>query len=184
MGIDWSIINWGEVSQWAAVFVVVLIALAGVVLTVITLPGTWIAIAGWLLVCLWRNEFFSWWVLAAVLFLAVVGEVIEFFASAVGAAKGGASRKGGIGACIGSIVGALVGTPIFFPIGAIAGGVVGAAAGAIIAERGMAEKTWKESTKAGAGAAIGRFAATIFKTCCAGLIAMCFGVYVFIKSAF
>ena len=63
----------------------VIVALAGIVLTLLTLPGTWLMLLVALLCQLWRPEQFSWWTLGLALLLAVIAEIIEFFASAVGA---------------------------------------------------------------------------------------------------
>lgn len=155
-GVDWLYVS--------AILIMTIAALAGIVLTVITLPGTWVMLAIALGLKLWQPELLSWWVLVAALLLATIGEIIEFFASALGATKGGATKKGAIAACVGSIIGAVVGAPFFFPLGSIVGGVVGAGAGALLGERAMAKKEWGEAARAGAGAAAGRFIATLAKT--------------------
>ncbi len=176
--------DWVQSADWshvAAIAIVVTAALLGIVLTLLTLPGTWVLLCAATLVKLWQPELMPWWVLAAAGLLAVVGEAIEFFASALGAAKGGASRRGAIGAIVGSVVGAVVGSPFLFPIGTIAGGVVGAAAGTMIAERGTANKTWSEATRAGSGAAAGRLVATVAKTGIACVMALALGIAVFFK---
>lgn len=176
--------DWVQSADWshvAAIAIVVIAALLGVILTLLTLPGTWVLLSAALLVKLWQPELMPWWVLAAAVLLAVVGEAIEFFASAMGAARGGASRRGAIGAIVGSVVGAVVGSPFLFPIGTIAGGVVGAAAGTMIAERGTANKTWTQATRAGSGAAAGRLVATVAKTGIACVMALALGIAVFFK---
>src|SRR5262245_39371540 len=97
-------------QQWTALAIVVLTSWAGVVLTVITLPGVWLAIAAALGVKLWQPEMISWWTIGVAVGLGLLAELVEFGASAAGAAKGGATRAGGIGAVIGSFVGALAGS--------------------------------------------------------------------------
>jgi uncharacterized protein YqgC (DUF456 family) len=132
----------------------------------LTLPGNWIVLAfallfAWL-VPLDGSRGVSWLVIAILAALAIVGEIIEFAASAWGAAKRGASRRAAVlsvlGAIIGSIAGATAGLPLplIGPIvGAVLGGAVGAFAGAYLGE------TWKgrthgESVLAGRGAFSGR----------------------------
>lgn len=155
-----------------ATAVVALFAIIGIGLTLVTLPGTWVMIVAALLCQWWRPEMFSWWTLGVAIGLALLAEIIEFAASALGAAKAGGSKRGAIGATVGSLAGALLGSPFFFPIGTIAGGVMGAGAGALLAERGLKQKTWTESGKVAGGAAVGRLIATITKTSIAAVIAV------------
>lgn len=159
-------------EQWVAAILVVVASVLGIALTVVTLPGAWLAVAVGAGVCLWRPELMSWWAVGGAAGLALLAEVVEFGASAVGAAKGGGGKAGAIGSIIGSLLGAILGAALFFVVGAIVGGVVGAALGALIAERGIAKKTWEESAKVGWGAAVGRFLATVFKTLFAAAIAL------------
>lgn len=149
----------------AAAILVVLISIIGIALTVVTLPGTWIMIAGAVLIELfWLPDMFGAWTLGIAFALALLAELVELIASAAGAKKAGGTKRGAFGAIGGSLIGALVGSPILFPIGAIAGGVVGAGLGTILLERVWAKRTWQESAKAGQGAAVGRFFATVMKT--------------------
>jgi uncharacterized protein len=172
-GIDWA--------HTGAIAIILIAGLAGVVLTLITLPGTWVAIGVALIIKVWQPSLFPWWVVGVAVVLALVGEAVEFCASALGAARGGATRRGAVGAIVGSIAGAILGSPLLFPIGTIAGGVIGAAAGTIIMERGAADRTWKDATRAGTGAAAGRLVATVAKTGIACAIALLLAVSVFFK---
>src|SRR5882724_8420150 len=94
-----------------AAVIVILASVVGVGLTLLTLPGTWLAVLIAAAVALCRPELISWWTVGAAAALDVIAEVVELVASAAGAAKGGASRAGAIGAITGSLVGAIVGTP-------------------------------------------------------------------------
>lgn len=150
---------------WVAASVIAVCSLGGVALTIVGLPGTWfmlvVAVAAKLLV----PDVMSWWIVGVAGGFVLAAEIADFASSAVGAKAGGASKKGMTGALVGSLLGAIAGT-VFIPIpvlGTIIGGVAGAAAGAIIIERSSEQKTWKESGKAGAGAAVGRFASTFIK---------------------
>jgi hypothetical protein len=157
----------------------VLLCLVGVALTLLTLPGTWLMVVAALGLQAYAPGTFSWWVIGAVIGLAALGELVEFLASAAGAKTGGGSNRSMLGATAGSLIGAVLGAPFLFPLGTIAGGVVGAGAGAVLTEKMWVRRTWGESAKAGGGAAIGRFIATIAKTACAVSMAcvLCIAVW-------
>jgi uncharacterized protein YqgC (DUF456 family) len=159
---------------------VIVASLLGVILTLLTLPGTWLAVMAGAGVALWRPELISWWTVAGALALAIIAEVFEIAASAAGAKRGGASRQGAIFAVVGSLVGALVGSFIVPIIGTIVGAVLGAGIGAVAAERGIKGRTWRDSAKAGQGAAVGRLAATVLKTILAVFIALLLSVAVLV----
>ncbi|MDX2148397.1 MAG: DUF456 domain-containing protein [Planctomycetota bacterium] len=164
--------NWPDWPEVLLAIGFTLVGLIGIVLTVITLPGIWLPIAAALLVKLLRPETFDWTVIFVCIGLALLGELIEFIAGAAGAAKAGGSKRGALGAGVGSLVGAILGAPLLFPLGSIAGGVLGAGVGALLIERAWVKKSWDQSAKIGAGAAIGRMIATVVKTTLAGTIAM------------
>jgi uncharacterized protein len=127
-----------------------------------SLPGNWVLLA---LVALFAylvpqegSRGISGTTLWILLGLGVLGEIIEFAAGAMGAAKQGASRRSIwlslVGAMAGSILGAAAGVPI--PIigsmaGALLGGSVGAFAGAYLGE------VWSQRTHA-TGVAVGKAA--------------------------
>jgi uncharacterized protein YqgC (DUF456 family) len=98
--------------------------------------------------------------------LAGLGELIEFAAGAAGAKRGGAGRRGMIGALIGGIVGALLLTP-FIPVpvvGTLIGAIIGTFIGAVLGEvTGLEPKTVRGSMKPALGATIGRVAGTVGK---------------------
>lgn len=107
---------------------------------IFTLPGNWFIIGfttifAWLLPSEDRASV-SWICIGGLLVLAIIGEIIEFFASAAGAAKHGASKRAVILSLIGSLVGSFAGVflgawiPIVgSAIGAIVFGSAGAFAG-------------------------------------------------------
>lgn len=156
----------------------IVVCIVGVALTLLTLPGTWLMVAAALGLQAYAPGTFSWWVIGAVIALAALGELIEFLASAAGAKTGGGSNRSMLGATVGSLVGAVLGSPFLFPLGTIVGGVVGAGAGAVLTEKVWVRRTWGQSAKAGGGAAVGRFIATIAKTACAVSIACVLSVAV------
>lgn len=165
-----------EWMYWTFGVVLLLVAnLACWVATVFTLPGNWgivvlAALCAWLLPEPegWRLGF-TWIAVIALTVLAGVGELIEFFAGAAGAAKQGGSRRAMvlalIGAAIGSVVGAMLGVPIPVVgsiIAAIGGGAAGAFAGAYLGEywKGRASH---ERLAISTGAMLGRVMGTVGK---------------------
>lgn len=152
---------------YVAATLVTLIAMLGVALTLLTLPGIWVTLGTALLVkMLWYPHMFSWELLGVALGLGVLAEIAEFVASAAGSTKAGGSKHGAIWSIVGAIVGALVGS-ILLPIpvvGTIVGGVIGAGGAALLAEVIFAKKTWTEAMKIGRGAAVGRLLSTVIKT--------------------
>lgn len=157
---------------YVAGILVVLFGIAGIGLTILTLPGTWLAVIVAALCTWWQPNLMSWWVVAAALALAILAEIVEFAASAVGTAKAGGTKHGGIGSLIGGIAGAIFGAPFFFGLGAIPGAVIGAFLGAVVGEKGIGKRSWADSTKSGKGAAVGRLVATVLKVMFAGAIAL------------
>ena len=156
-----------------------IIATAGVMLTLLTLPGTWLIVLGAVALKLWLPGEISWLTIGLMVFVALLAEAIEIAASALGAAKAGASKRGAIASIFGAIVGAVVGSFIFPIIGTIVGGAVGAGAAVLLAEKWLAQRTWKEAGKASGGAAVGRLVATIAKC----ILAIAIGVIACIAAA-
>jgi uncharacterized protein YqgC (DUF456 family) len=156
----------------AAVFYV-LIVLASWPVQLIGLPGNWLIVitAGlyaWLVPEASRAAI-SWQAVALLIVLALVGELVEFLAGALGAAKAGASRRGTALAIAGSLVGGIVGLFVGIPIpvigslvSAILFGGIGAMVGAVLGE------SWKgrdfdTSIQIGKAAFVGRLLGTVGK---------------------
>ncbi len=154
-----------------AASVVSVLSIAGIVLTLLTLPGMWIAIAAAVIANFVVPGLFSWWTIGTCIGLAVLAEALELGASALGAAKGGASKKGAIAAVVGALIGAIVGSFFLPPVGTVIGAAGGAGIGAIWAEIALNNRAFREAAKAGAGAAIGRLVAVILKTAFAVTVA-------------
>jgi uncharacterized protein len=170
----------------AVAFIFTLLGLACVGLSIVSLPGVWalilLAVAVELLDGFWLGDAavtFSIWTFVAAGVIALVGEILEFAASAMGAKAGGASKRGTWGALIGGIVGAIAGTPIFPVVGSILGAVAGAALGAIIGELTVTGATFQSSLKPATGAAAGRLAGTLAKVACALVVWIVFSVAAF-----
>jgi uncharacterized protein YqgC (DUF456 family) len=101
--------------------------------------------------------------------LVVLGEIVEFAAGAMGAARQGASRwsiwLSLIGAIVGSIFGATAGLPIFLIgslAGALIGGSIGAFAGAYLGEV-WSERPHSIGVAVGKAAFLGRLWGTVGK---------------------
>ncbi len=167
---------------------IVLAGVLGVLLTAATLPGTWLNLAAaagaqwWYWATHGHELMFSWWTLGIALGLALIAEIVELAASAVGAQRAGGSKRGAMGSIVGGLVGAVVGTFVVpIPIlGTIIGAAVGAGVGALVVERGVVGKGWRHSTRIGAGAAVGRLVATIAKTGFAVAIALMLAIDAFV----
>lgn len=160
-----------------AASIVTLFALLGVTLVLLQGPGIWLALLAALACQWWRGDLISWWTLGAVALIAALAEVAEFSASAVGAAKAKGTKAGIWGAILGSLIGLFAGAFVIpVPIlGSVIGAIVGAGLGALVAERGISQRTWKESAAVGGGAAVGRLLSTIVKT---GFAAVAAGVLI------
>lgn len=165
---------------YLAASLVLLGSVLGVILTAATLPGTWLAIIVAMLCQWWEPRLFSWWTIGVAAALAAVGEAVDIGASAAGAAKTGGGRSAALGSVVGGIAGAIVGSLVFPIIGTIIGAIVGAGLGAGVAERGIRERSWRESAAVGAGAAAGRAVATVAKIGIAVAIAGILSVAAFV----
>ncbi len=139
--------------------------LAGWLLAVFQLPGTWFIVAA-ATVYDWHFEWGSitWQVLAVMALLASAAEVADLLAGMKGAQKAGASRAASWGALVGGICGMIAFTPLIpVPIlGSILGGLLGCFGGAFVVERYFHGDTGK-SAKVGLGAAIGRLIGLLIK---------------------
>lgn len=155
---------------WILAFAVSILGLFGPALTLIGLPGTWFIIALALLAQWAAHDTFSWWTLGVCLVLAIIGEIVEFAAGAVGTRQGGGTRSAGVGALIGGVVGAIAGAAFPPVIGAIIWGVVGAGVGAIIGEFSTGNRHWRSHMAIGSAAATGKAVGTVIKTAIAILI--------------
>jgi uncharacterized protein len=156
-----------------AAILLALALVAGWFLQLVGLPGNWLIVAAVALYA-WlvgpdASTAMGWPTVIAILVLAVIGEVMEFAAGALGVTTAGGSRRGALLAIVGSIVGGIVGLFVGLPIplvgqlaAAIVFGGVGALVGAIVGE------TWKgrdfdASLEIGKAAFIGRLLGTAAK---------------------
>lgn len=162
-----------DTSHWIALVLTPLLCLLGVALTAITLPGNWLIVAWALGLKLWQPHVVEWWTVLVMIGIALAAEGLEFLASAMGAAKAGASTWGAIGAMLGALVGSILGIMVPPPpLGSIVCGCAGAAVGAVLMERYKEKRSWQESRKAGMGAAVGRLLSMLAKVFAAILLSL------------
>ena len=167
--------NWLEFSL---ILILTLLAIAAWAANVLGMPGNWciVAMAG---LCLWlrpedARSYMGWGILIAIVVIALIGEALEFAASAMGASKVGGSKRATALAIAGSIAGAIAGlffgTAIPIPIvgnllGSVILGALGAFAGAVAGERWVG-KDWDASFQVGGAAFWGRLLGTLAKALC------------------
>ena len=136
------------------------------------LPGNWLMLAATALYAYAGPKeepaAISWQVVIALAVLAVLGEVVETLASAMGVKKLGGSRRSAIFALIGSIAGGLLGLMVGLPIpviGPIVTGPIfaalGALGGAILGEQSLGrdpDQAWQIGKAAFWGRLLGTLA--------------------------
>jgi uncharacterized protein YqgC (DUF456 family) len=162
--------NW---SSWFAPTGTAMLAILLVLLCTIAwggnlfgLPGNWCAVA-LLAVYAWlgpqeSRAAIGYAAVSAAFIAALIGEVVEFAAGALGAKRAGASRRSTLYAVAGSVIGAIGGAVIGIPVpvigsilAAILCGGLGAASGAIYGEWSDG-RAWRESWTIGHAAFWGR----------------------------
>lgn len=155
-----------------------LLALVGWGANVLGLPGNWLivclALGGWLLAPEPYRSHLSLLSVVVIGLVAIVGEILEFAASALGASRLGGSKRGTVLAIFGSIGGAVLGlfsgalipVPIIGSlIASLLFGAGGAFVGAVAGER-WAGKDWDASLRIGNAAFWGRLLGTVGKAVC------------------
>jgi uncharacterized protein YqgC (DUF456 family) len=148
--------------DWISIVILVIFALYAsicVLITLVGLPGTWLMLAGALVVMLcnplWSDStIWSWTAMGIALGLAVCGEILETAAAGLGAKAGGGTKLGMLGTLVGAVLGAFV--------------------GALIGELSRKEQASAGTLlKSATGAAIGRVLGILGKS---GVAAICFCV--------
>lgn len=148
--------------------------------TVLGLPGIWGMVGiGALLAWLADGDSFyhvAWIPVLVMAGVALLGELIEFAASAAGVGQMGGARRSAWLALAGSMIGAIAGLFVGLPVPVVGSlissvllGGAGAAAGAVIGERWKGRQ-WDASVRVGAAAAVGRLLGTVGKSACAAVV--------------
>jgi len=156
---------------WAIVLVLVL--LVGWASNLFGLPGNWLNLVAAAVYAFFvpagQRLSMGWFVVAIILVLALLGEVIEWIAGAMGVAKTGGSRRGAVLAIVGSMIGGVAGAFIGIPvpvIGSVIGVLLfaslGALVGAVLGEKWKG-RDWSDSLHVGHGAFWGRLFGTLGK---------------------
>ena len=123
------------------------------------------------------------------LIFALIGEGLEFAASALGVSRLGASRWSAtlsvLGSILGAIVGLFAGTLIPIPIvgnliGSLLLGGVGAFGGAVAGERWIVGRSWDDCFEVGNAAFWGRLLGTVGKAACGTVVAILFLVAIWV----
>jgi uncharacterized protein YqgC (DUF456 family) len=155
----------------ALLLLLILIAVAGVLLAALQLPGTWLLLAA----AVGYDWYYSWqrigwkWLLALAA-VAVVAEVTDSLASLIAARRAGASRRAAVGALLGGFAGMiLLSVPVPL-IGTIVGGLIGCFLGALLAELTVRDDL-RAGARVGVFATLGRLAGMASKIAAALVIA-------------
>ena len=179
---------------WIDLFLAIIFVVIGsgcTVVVLIGLPGTWVMIALAFGLCaiqrLWAPSgsewMVPWWVFVISIVIAIIGEVLEFMAGALGAKKGGASKQGMLGALIGGFAGTIIGTFVIpIPIvGSLIGAILGCGIGAVIGElKATPDAQLKDTLKPAAGAVVGRILGALAKLPCAFVVWVLLSVALFL----
>ena len=135
----------------------VLAGLAGTLLPV--LPGAPLVFTG-LLLAAWVDGFvhIGGWTLSLLAVLTIISLIVDFWATAHGAKRVGASKLAMLGATIGTLIG------LFFALpGLILGPFLGAIAGELLHQRSLHPNTLGHAGKVGAGTWLGILLGTALK---------------------
>lgn len=105
---------------------------AGLVMVLFTLPGTWLMVVAALLYSFVRDFQASsdWKIILWLIVLALIGEAIEFVTGTLGPKREKVPTGAIVCSIIGGIIGAIVGVPVFL-IGAVLGLLLGTFLGAL-----------------------------------------------------
>lgn len=180
--------------EWIAIGIALAFAAVGLgclLLTAIGLPGTWVMIglaAGAYLLQeaagAVGGESAVWWTLGICVALAVLGEVVETVAGAMGTRAGGGTGRGMVGAIVGGIVGGIALTPVIpIPlVGTLLGAMIGTFVGALVAElSGDGDAVGAASVRAAAGATLGRLLGSMGKTLVAAVVWVTLSIRLFTR---
>lgn len=154
--LDWASMDVvGATLAWIVTGSLLLVALVGCIVPV--LPGHLIVLLAALThhLMLGSKAGVEWWTYVVLGLLLIVAQVLEFASGAAGNKWFGGTRWGSIGALTGGIVGIF-----FFPLGLILGPLIGAFG----FEWLFAERTMRDSTKSGVGAAFGTVTGLVIKS--------------------
>ncbi|NPU83350.1 MAG: DUF456 domain-containing protein [Syntrophaceae bacterium] len=147
----------------AGLFLLIAVSLAGLLATLLGLPGQFLILAAALVYAAATGfATLGWKVLLVLVFLAALAEVLDFALRAAGAARFGASRKGAWAAALGSVAGMFLFTPFLFGLGTVLGAFAGGFAGVFAVEM-MRQRKIRPALRAGLGSLLGGLAVILAK---------------------
>lgn len=154
------------VSRLASLLGVIYLALlcgVGVLLSALSLSGTWLVVVAAVSVFLVRGGFPGLGTVLTFVYLAILVEVAEYVLSFWGVKKPSGSNRAAIVALAGSMVGLALGGLLLFPVvGAIVGIPLGGLAAIYFYER-YREQTVGPSLRVAMGVILTRFGVTLLK---------------------
>ena len=187
---DWASELAVDTGYWTMIVLLLVAAVAAWLSNFVTLPGNWLVVAiavGAAFIVADGERLISLAGVIALFLLALAGEGLEFLASAAGAAKQGASRRGLLlsiaGAMGGSIGGAMLGVPIPLVgplITAILGGALGAFFGAYLGEAWKKTHQHADRVTIAKAAFNGRLVGTVGKLLVGSVMLVVFAVAMFV----
>jgi len=150
---------------WIYYILLLLIALAGLLMVIVTMPGLWLVTAAAAVFALLTHfHFIGRETLIALVVLSFAGELLELGAGGAAARRAGGGRRAMIGGAIGALLGGFFLTFII-PV-PILGTIFGVCLGSFLGAAGLEMLGGKQiphSLRIGAGAATGRFLGIIIK---------------------
>lgn len=142
----------------------ILAILAGVIMTIIGLPGNLIILLTGLLYGYYDHfDKMDYAILVIVLGIFIIAEIIEFVAGVVGAKKEKASKRAMFATFIGTIVGGIWGTAILPVLGSLLGALCGAFIATAVAEYSKT-KDLDQAKRVGKSVLKGQIIAIIIKS--------------------
>lgn len=156
-----------------------LIALAGLAISALGLPGLWLMVAaavGFLLAT--GGSVLGWQTVVVVALLALSSEIAEFLAGAAGSKTAGGGWRGVVGAAVGGVAGGIIGVPVPV-IGPVLGAILGAAVGAGLLELSGGKASVQQAGNIAVGAAKGRFYGTVSKLAFGSVMFFLLAIYAF-----
>jgi len=144
-----------------------IIILAGVILTMVGLPGNVLIVLGGLIYGYYDHfEHVDYRVLAIIIGVFILGELVEFWSGLLGAKKEKASKRAMLAAFLGTVLGGIWGTAILPLIGSILGALCGAFVITAVAEY-TKTKNKEQARRVAIGVLKGQIVGMIFKVAAA-----------------
>ncbi len=134
-----------------------ILILAGIILTVASLPGVWLIFIAYLITAILSGfESISILGLIAIFVIALLSTFIDNLVLLASAKKTGASKWGVLGALLGALIGMVIGGPV--------GLIVGPFVGVLLFEIVLNKSELLPAIKSGSGTVLAFFASIVLKT--------------------